>query len=133
MLAGKPEFVLVDDQKSSTKLRWRVHGRTSTGTKQVVIVEGGPGTGKSVVAVNLLVALTKEHRVAKYVTKNAAPREVFKAKLAGTMRRTRIDNLFVGSGAFTETGANVFDTLVVDEAHRLNEKSGIYSTRLPSG
>lgn len=130
MLAGKPEFVLVDDQKVvyETALA-RAREAEQTGTKQVVIVEGGPGTGKSVVAVNLLTALTKEHRVAKYVTKNAAPRAVFKAKLAGTMQRTRIDSLFVGSGAFTETGTNVFDTLVVDEAHRLNEKSGIYSNR----
>lgn len=130
MLAGKPEFVLVDDQKVvyETALA-RAREAEQTGTKQVVIVEGGPGTGKSVIAVNLLTALTKEHRIAKYVTKNAAPRAVFKAKLAGTMQRTRIDNLFVGSGAFTETGANVFDTLVVDEAHRLNEKSGIYSNR----
>jgi hypothetical protein len=130
MLAGKPEFVLVDDQKVVYETAVaRAREAEHTGTKQVVIVEGGPGTGKSVVAVNLLVALTKQHRIVKYVTKNAAPRAVFKAKLAGTMRSTRIDNLFVGSGAFTETGANVFDTLVVDEAHRLNEKSGIYSNK----
>ena len=32
----------------------------------------------------------------------------------------------MGSGAFTETAANVFDVLIVDEAHRLNEKSGLY-------
>jgi uncharacterized protein len=42
------------------------------------------------------------------------------------MRRSRIANLFVGSGAFTDTAANVFDVLIVDEAHRLNEKSGLY-------
>ena len=46
--------------------------------------------------------------------------------LTGTRKKTDISNLFVGSGAFTETQANVFDALVVDEAHRLNEKSGLY-------
>lgn len=127
MLAGNQEFVLVDDQKVvyETALA-AAREAAATGKKQVVIVDGGPGTGKSVVAINLLVALTAGRMVAKYVTKNAAPREVFKTKLSGSMRRTRIDNLFVGSGAFVDTAANVFDALVVDEAHRLNAKSGMY-------
>jgi DUF2075 family protein/Mrp family chromosome partitioning ATPase len=127
MLAGKPEFVLIDDQKVvyETALA-AAEEAAATGRKKVVIVEGGPGTGKSVVAINLLVALTARGLVAKYVTKNAAPRAVFESKLAGTYKKSRISNLFVGSGAFTETGANVFDALVVDEAHRLNEKSGLY-------
>ncbi|RYZ74014.1 MAG: DUF2075 domain-containing protein, partial [Proteobacteria bacterium] len=57
---------------------------------------------------------------------NAAPREVYKQKLAGHLRRVEIGNLFAGSGGFHEAQPNVFDTLVVDEAHRLNEKSGLY-------
>jgi uncharacterized protein len=60
------------------------------------------------------------------VTKNAAPRAVFESALAGTHRKSQISNLFSGSGAFTETRANTFDALIVDEAHRLNEKSGLY-------
>lgn len=130
MLAGNDEFVLIDEQKVvyETALA-AARDAAATGKKHVVIVEGGPGTGKSVVAINLLVALTAGRWVAKYVTKNSAPRDVFKAKLSGTMRRTRIDNLFVGSGAFVDAGANVFDALVVDEAHRLNEKSGLYQNQ----
>lgn len=130
MLAGKAEFVLVDDQKVvyETALA-AAREAAATGNKHVVIVDGGPGTGKSVVAINLLVALTAGRLVTKYVTKNAAPRDVFKAKLSGSLRRTRIDNLFVGSGAFVDTAANVFDALVVDEAHRLNEKSGLYQNQ----
>jgi uncharacterized protein len=42
------------------------------------------------------------------------------------MRRTRFANLFAGSGEFTTTPENEFDVLIVDEAHRLNEKSGLY-------
>lgn len=126
MMAGKQEFVLIDDQKVvyETALR-KARGATAQ-DKQVVIIEGGPGTGKSVVAINLLVALTSGRLVAKYVTKNAAPRAVFESKLTGAYRRSHISNLFVGSGSFTETAANAFDALVVDEAHRLNEKSGLY-------
>ena len=44
------------------------------GNKRVVIVKGGPGTGKSVVAVNLLAELTKEDQFCQYVSKNSAPR-----------------------------------------------------------
>ena len=126
MLAGKPEFVLVDDQKVVYESALSVATQATAQSKQVVIVEGGPGTGKSVVAINLLVALTGRRLVAKYVTKNAAPRAVFESVLAGTHRKSQISNLFSGSGSFTETHANVFDALIVDEAHRLNEKSGLY-------
>jgi uncharacterized protein len=127
MLAGRLEFVLVDDQKVVYETALSLATVASAQSKQVVIVEGGPGTGKSVVAVNLLVALTGRRLVAKYVTKNAAPRAVFESVLAGTHRKSQISNLFTGSGSFTDTHANTFDALIVDEAHRLNEKSGIYS------
>lgn len=78
--------------------------------KQVVIVQGGPGTGKSVLAVNLLAALLAHHRNARYVSKNAAPRAVYEAKLTGTFSRTRISNLFSGSGAFVNDAPDTYDT-----------------------
>lgn len=126
MLKGNREFVLVDDQKVVYETCLAKAAQASDARKQVVIVKGGPGTGKSVVAVNLLVELTKGGQVTKYVSKNAAPREVFKHKLAGHLRKVEIGNLFSSSGSFYQSQPNVFDTLVVDEAHRLNEKSGLY-------
>jgi hypothetical protein len=126
MLKGKPEFVLIDDQKVVYETALSAAKSATNFAKQVVIVEGGPGSGKSVVAVNLLVALIGLRQVAKYVTKNAAPRKVFESVLTGSHRRSQISNLFSGSGDFTATPENEFDTLVVDEAHRLNEKSGLY-------
>lgn len=126
MLKGNQEFVLVDDQKVVFETCLVKASQAHDARKQVVIVKGGPGTGKSVVAVNLLVELTKRGQVTKYVSKNAAPRAVYKQKLAGHLRQAEIGNLFTGSGGFHETRSNVFDTLVVDEAHRLNEKSGLY-------
>ena len=57
---------------------------------------------------------------------DAAPRAVYEAKLAGTFTKTRISNLFSGSGAFVDLAPDTYDTLIVDEAHRLNEKSGLY-------
>ncbi len=126
MLKGNREFVLIDDQKVVYETCLAAARQASPTSKQVVIIRGGPGTGKSVVAINLLVALSKLGLVSKYVSKNAAPRAVYKAKLTGTLRQVEISNLFSGSGAFVDTVDNVFDALVVDEAHRLNRFSGLY-------
>lgn len=126
LLQGKSEFVLIDDQKLVYESVLQAESHAEKGSKEVVIVQGGPGTGKSVVAINLLAALISKGRNARYVSKNAAPRSVFEAKLAGTFKKTRISNLFSGSGAFTDSESNYFDVLIVDEAHRLNEKSGLY-------
>lgn len=128
LLQGRPEFVLIDDQKVVHETILEVDVRASH-RKQVVIVQGGPGTGKSVVAINLLGALVGNQRNARYVSKNAAPRAVYEAKLTGTFTKTRISNLFSGSGAFVAAKPDAFDTLIVDEAHRLNEKSGLYGNQ----
>lgn len=127
MLRGNREFVLIDDQKVVFEAGLALARRATAARKEVAIVSGGPGTGKSVVAINLLVALSKLGLVSRYVSKNAAPRKVYEARLAGKMRAVEISSLFGGSGAFTSTPTNAFDALVVDEAHRLNEKSGLYA------
>ncbi|WFB36957.1 DUF2075 domain-containing protein [Kiritimatiellota bacterium B12222] len=126
MLAGNQEFTLIDDQKVVYENALNLSEKAQAGEKQVLIVRGGPGTGKSVVAINLLVSFTGREQVVHYVSKNSAPRAVYASKLTGTMRKSRIDNLFKGSGCYTTTDLNTFDVLVVDEAHRLNEKSGFY-------
>jgi DUF2075 family protein len=126
MLKGNQEFVLVDDQKLVYETALAVARAPSGGRKSVLIVNGGPGSGKSVVAINLLAALTKLGLLTKYVSKNAAPRTVYEAKLSGTFRRAQISALFSGSGAFIDTSPNTFDALIVDEAHRLNRLSGLY-------
>ncbi len=126
LLQGNREFVLIDEQKQVYEQALSMAAAAQQGAKQVLIVEGGPGTGKSVVAINLLVALTGRELVAQYVTRNAAPRAVFQAKLAGTMRKTHITNLFKSSGSYVDAPADMIDVLIVDEAHRLNEKSGMY-------
>ena len=126
LLQGRPEFILIDDQKLVYETAMQAAVKAKTGRKQVVVVQGGPGTGKSVVAVNLLAACLSRELNARYVSKNAAPREVYRAKLAGTFTQTRISNLFNGSGSFIDTPEDSFDVLIVDEAHRLNEKGGLY-------
>ena len=126
MLKGNPEFVLVDDQKTVYETALAVARKASAEHKQVVIVRGGPGTGKSVVAVNLLATLTRDGMLARYVSRNAAPRAVYQERLAGHLRKMEISNLFGGSGSFIDTQPGTFGALIVDEAHRLNLKSGLY-------
>jgi hypothetical protein len=125
LLQGKPEFVLIDGQKVVYETVLAADLRAAQ-RKQVLIVRGGPGTGKSVLAVNLLAALLARGRNARYVSKNAAPRAVYEARLTGAFTKSRISNLFSGSGAFVDEAADSHDTLIVDEAHRLNARSGLY-------
>ncbi len=127
LLKGNKEFILVDEQKLVYETALLLSKHAEDGEKQVLIVEGGPGTGKSVVAVNLLVELTNQEKLVQYVSKNAAPRKVFEVKLTGSMTPTRFNALFKGSGSYVDTRPDQFDALIVDEAHRLNEKSGLYS------
>ncbi|XAI96374.1 hypothetical protein [Microcystis phage Mwe-JY31] len=126
MIKGNQEFVMIDDQKLVYEQALRLAKQSNEKNKNVLIVEGGPGTGKSVVAINLLVKLTDSEMLTMYVSKNAAPRAVYESKLTGTLKKNQISNLFKGSGAFIDTPKNTFDALIVDEAHRLNEKSGLY-------
>ena len=126
MLKGNKEFTLIDDQKVVFEKALEI-AKNYTRRKQVYIIHGGPGTGKTVLAINMLVAILNMDQNVMYVTKNAAPREVYRKKLTeGKYRKAYIDNLFKGSGSFTEAVKDDFDCLIVDEAHRLNEKSGMF-------
>ena len=127
MLKGNKEFNMIDEQKVIYEDAIRMAIDTvASNRKNVLVVQGGPGTGKSVLAINLLVELTKRGMTSFYVTKNAAPRAVFRDKLKGSFKMTYINNLFQGSGQFTEAETNEVNVLVVDEAHRLNAKSGMF-------
>jgi uncharacterized protein len=126
MMKGNSEFVMIDDQKIVYETALALTKQSSEKNKNVLIVEGGPGTGKSVVAINLLVAITKLGLNTQYVTKNSAPRAVFESKLTGSMKKSAISNMFTGSGSYVGCEQNIFDALIVDEAHRLNEKSGMF-------
>ena len=92
--------------------------------KTVVIVKGGPGTGKSVLAINLLGDLLKRGLMGAYVSKNMAPRVVYKNSLVYN-NEVSIHELFKSSSCFFQDKANKYDFLLVDEAHRLQEKSGM--------
>ena len=127
MLKGNQEFYMIDSQKIVYEYALRDAVDTvNSNSKKIFIVKGGPGTGKSVLAINLLVELNKKDMTCFYVTKNSAPRLVYSNKLRGKFTKKYIDHLFQGSGKFIEEKRNALDCLVVDEAHRLTEKSDFF-------
>lgn len=130
MLKGNKEFYMIDNQKIVYEYALRNAIDTiSKNEKNVMIVRGGPGTGKSVLAVNLLVELNNRNMTCFYVTKNAAPRSVYSSKLRGDFTQTYINHLFQSSGSFMYEERNKLDCLIVDEAHRLNAKSGMFQNK----
>lgn len=126
MIEGNQEFIMLDEQKVvyeeilKTALKCM-----SDHKKRTVIVKGGPGTGKTVVAINLLAKLTNEGLFAQYTSKNSAPRNVYAKKLTGH-KKASINNMFKGSGSYVDAEENIVDVLICDEAHRLNDKSGMF-------
>lgn len=130
MLESNPEFNLIDDQKVVFERIMELSRQCERdGKKRVLIATGGPGTGKTVIAMNLLARLTQEGVFVQYCSKNSAPRTVYAKKLKGHRTKSSIDNMFKGSGAYVEAPRNAVGVVLADEAHRLNEKSGLYGNQ----
>ena len=130
MLESNPEFNLIDDQKVVFERIMELSRLCEKdGRKRTLIAKGGPGTGKTVIAINLLARLTQEGVFAQYCSKNSAPRTVYARKLKGHRTKSSIDNMFKGSGAYVDAPNNIVGAILADEAHRLNEKSGLYGNQ----
>lgn len=85
MLKGNEEFLMIDEQMVAYSIvNNLVSSKINTDKKYTIIIEGGPGTGKSVIAINLLANLIKGGCNACYTSKNAAPRNVYFDKLRKT-------------------------------------------------
>ena len=75
-MKGNREFILLDDQAVVFDMCRKIMSQCLKDMKKrTIIIQGGPGTGKSVLAVNLLKDLTVKGLNASYVTKNSAPIE----------------------------------------------------------
>lgn len=126
MIEGNQEFIMLDEQKVVyEEILKKSLSCIADKKKRTVIVKGGPGTGKTVVAINLLAKLTNEGIFAQYTSKNSAPRNVYAKKLTGH-KKSSINNMFKGSGSYIDAEPNIVDVIICDEAHRLNDKSGMF-------
>jgi len=123
MLEGHDEYILIDEQKTAFETIMALVLRPKSNKKQVLIIRGGPGTGKSVIAINALSRLVGAQKNVQYVTANAAPRDVFKKKLQESIDKNDLRVLFSGSTGFHSVEPNSLDALLVDEAHRLKERA----------
>ncbi len=119
---GNKVYTLLDEQQVAYANIMK--NALSAKDKTVIIINGGPGTGKSVVAINAFVNLLQHGKNVCYVAPNAAFREAIIDTLcrSNTEKKKKASELFSGSSAFFDKPENLYDALIVDEAHRLKGK-----------
>lgn len=125
MVRGTPVFDLLDEQAVCFDMCIRTMLQClKDQKKRTILVQGGPGTGKSVLAVNLLMQFITSACNAAYVTKNSAPRQAFLSILSRNKAENiaEISQLFRSPFGLSQLPANSYDCLIVDEAHRLVKK-----------
>ena len=125
MVKGTPVFDLLDEQAVCFDMCKRTMLQCQTDKKKrTIVIQGGPGTGKSVLAVNLLMHFLNESLNSAYVTKNSAPRNAFLNILTKGDAHKLIDinHLFRSPFGLSTVPKNSYDCLIVDEAHRLVKK-----------
>ena len=135
MLEGAEDvFNLVGDQINTYKDILGAVKDTKPNEKTAIIVKGGPGTGKSVIAMKLLSELYKEEYNCQnvyYATRSRSLRNQWKEILKGVARRfgkngeasSLIKSTFDFKPFEFGNKENGGDVLIVDEAHRIQYKS----------
>ena len=127
LIKGNESFVMVDEQQVAyATISKLVKDNINKNGKYTIIVRGGPGTGKSVIAIQTMASLLSQGYAASYMTKNAAPREVFKIKLTeGHLDKKYIGGLLKSPISLENCyKPDVYPCLLVDEAHRLTTRYG---------
>ncbi len=125
VIKGKPEYILLDEQlvvydKAFACAKEGFHDKQKT----VIVVKGGPGTGKSVIAINLMADLLLKGYNTHYATGSRAFTQTLRQIIG-----LRGSAQFKYFNSYSEAENNVVDVLICDEAHRLRETS--YSRYTP--
>lgn len=119
---NREQFVLLDEQKVAYSLVMKaVRDSSESNTKTAVIVTGGPGTGKSVIALALLGELSRQGKTTLHATGSKAFRNSLR-KIAGH-RTPQVQKMFSYFNSFMTTEPNSLEVLICDEAHRIRETS----------
>jgi DUF2075 family protein len=119
MISRQRIFNLIDDQIAAyNAIIHKTKELSRTNKKSVVIVKGGPGTGKSVIALEVMGELMRLGKVVYHATGSSA--------FTNTLRRIvgrRASNLFKFFFNFTQHKDNEIEVLICDEAHRIRSDS----------
>jgi hypothetical protein len=123
-LTNNKVFTLLDKQEICYQNIIRtIKDNENTNRKQVFVVRGGAGTGKSVIAMKVLNEFIQNKKLAFYVTKNSAVRNVYSKKLSGR-ENAHLKTLFLSTIKISrDRPKNLYECLVIDEAHRLPKRS----------
>ena len=118
-IQGHDAFTLLDEQLVAYDVvRRAVDESRRSNEKKVVIVKGGPGTGKSVIATAVIGDLAKRGYNVSHATGSRSFTTTLKTKVG-----SRAGNLFRYFNSFMAADPNDLDVLVADEAHRIRETS----------
>jgi uncharacterized protein len=121
-LLGRHNFKLLAEQRVAYELVLHAVERARRDDrKKVVVVSGGPGSGKSVIALSLLGELAAQGHRALHATGSRSFTETMK-KYAGR-GSTRMKSMFKYFNSFMNADRNGLDVLICDEAHRVRETS----------
>ena len=129
-LNGNSKIELIDQQRIAfSNIKKVINEALKTNKRKVIIVKGGAGTGKSLIALHLLGELHRKGKTAFYVAKSSYIKEAYFKMLTRNIPDYKIlRTLFRGSGEFHKENFNIdkqFDCLIVDEAHRLTQKTKV--------
>ena len=117
------EYILLDEQKIVfDKVLSLLENAQESQQKSAIIVKGGPGTGKSVIAMNLLGHMLKKGLKVNYVTGSKSFNETLWEKLG---KPSKVFIKYFNS--YMRSELNIMDCLICDEAHRIREKSQSYT------
>jgi len=124
----RQQFVLLDEQQVAYRMVLNaVEKAKRADRKEIVVVTGGPGTGKSVIALQLLGELYRRGMPAMHATGSQSFTRTMR-KVAGSRKR-EVQDLFKYFNSFMTTEKNCLDVLICDEAHRIRETSANRYTR----
>lgn len=119
----RERFVLLDEQRVAYKLvEHAVEEADRANTKTAVVVLGGPGSGKSVLALSLVGNLSRRGRTVMHATGSSSFTQTLRKVVVGS-RSARAQNLFGYFNSFIGEPPNSLDVVVCDEAHRIRETS----------
>ena len=121
-IRDREQFVLLDEQRLAFDIvLHEVDRARAADTKTVVVISGGPGSGKSVIALSLLGELARQGRTVLHATGSRSFTETLR-KVAGK-GSPRVKSLFKYFNSFMDAEKNGLDVLILDEAHRMRETS----------